>query len=142
VVCAGGVELDRRDGSARVRGLTVDLTQREFLLGWALFENLGRVVTVRQLAEAVWCSPVEVAKRSIEQHIYRLRGKLLITKTGALHLTTVYGRGYRLDETAAGREADDPLSDSPRGDRLRSNQPGPRGDEALALSQTYALSQK
>jgi DNA-binding response OmpR family regulator len=98
VITAGDIALDRRDGSARLHGLSVDLTQREFLLAWFLFRSLGRVVTVQRLAEAVWGSSSEVAKRTIEQHVYRLRCKLSLAETGSLILTTVYGRGYRLDE--------------------------------------------
>jgi DNA-binding response OmpR family regulator len=125
VVSAGGVELDRRDGSARVRGVPVDLTQREFLLGWALFDSLSRVVTAQRLAETVWGTPVEVAKRSIEQHVYRLRGKLRINRGSALSLTTVYGRGYRLDETGAGHAAVDSPSYAPRGAWLAPDRAGP-----------------
>ncbi len=93
-----GLSLDRRDGSAQVQGLPVDLTQREFLLAWVLFSNVGRVVSPHALAEAVWSTSAEVAKRTIEQHVYRLRCKLGLGGRDGLHLSTVYGRGYRLDE--------------------------------------------
>jgi DNA-binding response OmpR family regulator len=109
VLAAGGVALDRRDRSARLHGLQVDLTQREFSLAWALFESLGGVVTVRHLAETLWGQPAEAVKRSIEQHVYRLRGKLRLTNECALSLTTIYGRGYRLDATGTLR----PTLDSP-----------------------------
>lgn len=91
--------LDRRDCSARLRGAQVDLTGREFQLAWVLFSNAGNVVSVRAMAEAVWGTTAEVAKRTIEQHVYRLRAKLHLRSPGTWNLTTVYGRGYRLDAT-------------------------------------------
>jgi DNA-binding response OmpR family regulator len=102
------VQLDRRDGSARLRGVTVDLTRREFMLAWVLFSNAGTVVTVRTLAEVVWGASAEVAKRTIEQHVYRLRCKLQLKNAGALNLSAVYGRGYRLDENRSSDEATSP----------------------------------
>jgi DNA-binding response OmpR family regulator len=101
VVTLQDVSLDRRDGSARARGSSVDLTQREFLLAWVLFCNVGRVVSPNTLAEAVWGTSADVAKRTIEQHVYRLRCKLGLGGRDGLHLSTVYGRGYRLDEGSA-----------------------------------------
>lgn len=97
VLVVGEIRLDRRDFSSHVRGVSVDLTQREFLLAWVLFSNSGSLVTLSMLAEAVWRTPVEVSKRTIEQHIYRLRSKLDMNRLSTLRLTTVYGRGYRID---------------------------------------------
>ncbi len=98
VLTVQDVLLDRRDCSARVGGVAADLTGREFLLAWVLFLNVGNVVTVRTLAEVVWGASAEIAKRTIEQHIYRLRGKLHLKNPGPLNLAAVYGRGYRLED--------------------------------------------
>jgi DNA-binding response OmpR family regulator len=104
------VALDRRDCSARLRGVPVDLTGREFQLAWVLFSNARSVVSVRALAEAVWGTSAEVAKRTIEQHVYRLRAKLQLRNPGAWHLTTVYGRGYRLDTVRPLDATPDPIA--------------------------------
>jgi DNA-binding response OmpR family regulator len=104
------IELDRRDGSARLRGMPIDLTGREFLLAWILFSNARRLVTVRAIAEAVWGTSADIAKRTIEQHVYRLRVKLRLRSADGWCLTTVYGKGYRLDESAAGEDAADVIA--------------------------------
>jgi DNA-binding response OmpR family regulator len=105
VLAVHNVVLDRRDCSARVDGVATDLTGREFLLAWVLFSNAGAIVSVRTLAEVVWGTTAEIAKRTIEQHIYRLRGKLRLKSPGRLSLAAVYGRGYRLDEVRTAGEA-------------------------------------
>jgi DNA-binding response OmpR family regulator len=96
-ILVGGIELNQREGSAMLGGTPVYLTSREFLIAWLLFSNAGRVVTVRALAEVVWGTSIDVAKRSIEQHIYRLRSKLHLSRANDACLTTLYGRGYRID---------------------------------------------
>ena len=78
----------------------VVLTAREFALAWALFENHGRLVSVNQLSTRVWGCSGDIAKRTIEQHVYKLRRKLAEV-TGARHtasacIKTSYGVGYRL----------------------------------------------
>jgi DNA-binding response OmpR family regulator len=97
----GPLRLERRDCGAYIDGQPVHLTQREFLLAWLLCSNQGHVVTVRAIAEAVWRSSAEISKRTIEQHVYRLRAKLKLGRDGALNLSMVYGRGYRLDAVRA-----------------------------------------
>jgi DNA-binding winged helix-turn-helix (wHTH) protein len=66
---------------------------------------------VRAIAEAVWGTSADIAKRTIEQHVYRLRVKLRLRSADGWRLTTVYGKGYRLDETrSAGEDAADAVA--------------------------------
>lgn len=79
-------------------GIEINLTTREFALAWILFSNLGRVVSASRLAARVWGRTTDVCKRTLEQHIYRLRRKLSNgDKSPAIRLHAVYGVGYRLD---------------------------------------------
>lgn len=93
----GGLRLDRRDGSAFFNDVSVLLTRREFMVAWALASNSGRVVTVQTLADVIWGTTADIAKRSIEQHVYRLRNKLALAENSTLRLVSVYGKGYLLD---------------------------------------------
>jgi DNA-binding response OmpR family regulator len=92
----GPYRFRRGDGSVERNGETVSLTHREFLLAWVLFSNEGRMISTRSLADSIWGTSVDVAKRTIEQHAYRLRSKLGLGPRSAVRLAAVYGRGYRL----------------------------------------------
>lgn len=77
----------------------VSLTSREFALAWTLFENLGRVVSMRTLSTEIWGRPSDIGKRTIEQHVYKLRRKLSQDRTDSKvvpKIQTVYGVGYRM----------------------------------------------
>jgi DNA-binding response OmpR family regulator len=95
---AGVYRLNRRDGSACIDGRAVRLTAREFAIAWVLFSQQGHYVTRRALAAAVWGSSEEIAGRTLEQHIYKLRKKLLLDGAQGIALRTMYAHGYRIEE--------------------------------------------
>jgi DNA-binding response OmpR family regulator len=99
-ITLGGVTLHADDGTATRRGEPVHLTRREFDLAWALALRQGRLVSFSVLAEACWGADVDIAKRSIEQHAYRVRRKLGLDGSAGLRLSAVYGRGYRIERLA------------------------------------------
>jgi DNA-binding response OmpR family regulator len=101
VLKVGDFALDRREGAVQRDGQQIDLTHREFLLAWVLFSNEGRLISTRALADSIWGTSVDVAKRTIEQHVYRLRHKLGLGRKSPLRLEAVYGRGYRLGHSEA-----------------------------------------
>lgn len=78
-------------------GREVNLTHREFALAWLLFSNAGRTVSGAQLAARVWGRSVDLGKRTLEQHVYKLRRKLCAVLGAAIRIQAVYGIGYRLD---------------------------------------------
>jgi DNA-binding response OmpR family regulator len=79
-------------------GTEISLTAREFALAWALFSRVGRIVPLASLSAHVWGRSSDVCKRTLEQHIYKLRRKLGGAGTGLLlRIQAVYGVGYRLD---------------------------------------------
>jgi DNA-binding response OmpR family regulator len=73
------------------------LTDREFRLALALFENLGCVVSRAHLLESAGYSGEELSSRTLDSHIYRLRNKLGLSPEHGLSLHAVYGRGYCLE---------------------------------------------
>ncbi len=77
----------------------VSLTAREFALAWALFENLGRVVSMQTLSTEIWGRSSDIGRRTIEQHVYKLRRKLGAEPgpSAGPRIQTVYGVGYRLE---------------------------------------------
>lgn len=85
-------------------GIEVNLTAREFALAWVLFSNVGRVVSASSLAARVWGRPSDVCKRTLEQHIYRLRRKLCTNGMDSMiRIHAIYSIGYRLDLMTHGR---------------------------------------
>lgn len=95
----GGCRLDRRTSVAWLDGKPVQLTAREFELAWLLFSRRNSCVSRNEIATLVWGSYQEVASRSLEQHIYKLRQKLSLGSTGDVRLDTVHGQGYRLSQS-------------------------------------------
>jgi DNA-binding response OmpR family regulator len=93
--------LDLNERSVLFGGKNVGLTAREFELAACLFGNRGRIISRELLAKIAWGREHEIASRTIDTHIYRIRGKLQLNPKNGLRLTTVYTRGYRLDEVIA-----------------------------------------
>lgn len=92
--------LDRVSGHATINQHHIHLTPREFATAWLLFSNVGKCVARDKLAHAIWGAETDVATRTIEQHIYKLRKKLHMAGQMGVTLRTVYSRGYKLEVTA------------------------------------------
>ncbi len=91
------VVIDPRTTEVRVRGVTVNLTAKEYHGLALLYERGGALVTKNELAERVWPEFAgAVSDDSIENLIYRLRRKLEEDPERPRQLLTVRGRGYRL----------------------------------------------
>lgn len=96
----GAYHLDRSSGSVLMDGVAVRLTAREFAVAWLLFSRHGEYVTRRQIAAIVWSSSEDIVGRTLEQHIYKLRKKLLLGGEHGVQLSTMYAHGYRIEAIA------------------------------------------
>jgi two-component system, OmpR family, phosphate regulon response regulator PhoB len=92
VVRLGPFLLDSGAARAEVDGEELDLTPTEFHLLQTLLERRGRVQSRRQLLEAVWEVTANIATRTVDMHVQRLRSKL---GEHADWIETVRGFGYR-----------------------------------------------
>jgi len=90
----GLIQFDSDTYRASYAGESVQLLPKEFALFRYLYENAGRSFSREQLLDAVW--PLESpSDRTVDDHVYRLRGKL----AGWAHLLrveTIRGQGYKL----------------------------------------------
>lgn len=77
-------------------GLSVDLTRTEFDLLECLSNHPGRVVTRRQLTDAVWGADWVGDDHVVDVHIAHLRKKLRDDPSAPHFVLTVRGVGYRL----------------------------------------------
>ena len=94
-VRVGGCTLDPARLSFCCGDQAVQVTHREFELAWLLFSRPEQVVTNATIVSRVWGRSADLNKRTLEQHIYKLRAKL--ARIGCpLRINAVYGRGYQL----------------------------------------------
>jgi two-component system phosphate regulon response regulator PhoB len=92
VVRVGPFNVDSGAARAQVEGRDLDLTPTEYRLLMTLMERRGRVQSRRQLLEAVWEVTANIATRTVDMHVQRLRSKL---GDEADWIETVRGFGYR-----------------------------------------------
>ena len=92
VVRVGPFTVDTGAACAEVEGRPLDLTPTEYKLLLTLMERRGRVQSRRQLLEAVWEVTANIATRTVDMHVQRLRNKL---GDEADWIETVRGFGYR-----------------------------------------------
>jgi two-component system phosphate regulon response regulator PhoB len=88
----GCLTMDRSAHRAWVEDTEVQLTALEFKLLGTLYERRDRVQTRGSLLEDVWGASAEMATRTVDTHVKRLREKL--GRAGD-YIETVRGVGYR-----------------------------------------------
>lgn len=99
VVSVGNIVIDPSARSVLVDGLPVSLTAKEFDLGLLLLRNLGALFNRQALLEKVWAVDADIDTRTVDTHVSRLRRKLGLEPAKGWLLTTVYGHGYRLEQS-------------------------------------------
>lgn len=91
---------ESRAARLTIDGKRVTLTQKEFDLALLLFRNIGRPLSRATIQETVWAHEIEVASRTIDTHISRVRSKLGLRPENGYKLAPVYSYGYQLEKTA------------------------------------------
>ncbi len=94
-LAAGDLELDEERHVARVGDQAVDLSAREFALLAYLIRNEGRVVSRRQILDAVWGAEPDVYSNVVDLYVSYLRRKLGELERADV-VRTVRGVGYTL----------------------------------------------
>jgi two-component system, OmpR family, copper resistance phosphate regulon response regulator CusR len=92
VIRAGNASLDLSTRQVVVGGKAIDLSAREFALAEAFFRDPGRVLTRQRLLSEVWGFESDPASNIVDVYVGYLRRKL-----GGDRITSVRGRGYRLE---------------------------------------------
>lgn len=80
-------------------GQIIELTPIEFDLLQLLAEHPGRVFSRLQLLDSIQGDAYEGYERTIDSHIKNLRKKIEPEPERPGYITTVYGVGYKLEET-------------------------------------------
>lgn len=97
----GALALDPATRSARLDGVVLDLSPREYALLEALAARPGRALSRARLEESMYGWGEEVASNAVEVHVHHLRRKL-----GQDWIRTLRGVGYALYPPAAPVPAD------------------------------------
>jgi DNA-binding response OmpR family regulator len=123
-VRSGDLVIDEATYSARIRGVALDLTFKEFELLKFLAQHPRRVFTRSQLLQEVWGYDYFGGTRTVDVHVRRLRAKL-----GAEHealIGTVRNVGYKfVPAKHPGRRADSAPSKG-----IRASDPAASGNGA------------
>lgn len=94
----GGLKIDRDAHNVFAEGKEIQLTAKEFKILLKLVDNSGRVYSREQLLDDIWGFDYFGDTRTVDSHVARLRTKL--GDWGNEHLKTVYGVGYKIQESA------------------------------------------
>ena len=92
----GDIEIDERMRMVRRSGVEVKLTFKEYELLVALARRNGAPASKQALMSEVWNTTVQLASRTLDQHVFELRRKLERPAPKPRHLLTVRKYGYRL----------------------------------------------
>ncbi len=76
----------------------IKLTEMEFNLVCFLFSNVGRLLSRDYILSSVWRYDANVNTRTVDTHISRIRKKLKISEENGWRLSSIYQRGYRLEQ--------------------------------------------
>ena len=94
-VLAGEVEIHRDQYQAFVRGVSIDLTRREFELIELLASSGGRVLEREFIYQRLWGYAMVRGDRSVDVFVRKLRQKLERVSPGWRYIHTHFGIGYR-----------------------------------------------
>lgn len=94
-----GYKFDSLQQQAWYEGSAIELTQKEFDLAWYLFSHPRQLLSRHELLDKIWGVNADMDTRTVDTHISRLRRKLRLTTSQGWHLKSIYGYGYRLENT-------------------------------------------
>ena len=63
-----------------------------------LFRNIGRLLSRGHMLEAVWGRTANLATRTVDTHVSRVRSKLNLRPESGFRLVPTYNYGYRLEQ--------------------------------------------
>jgi two-component system response regulator VicR len=95
----GSLRVDSARHRAFIRGSEVDLTAKEFDILCLLAEHPGQVYTKAQIYEQVWGEEAFGDLSTVQVHVRRLRTKIEDDPDEPALITTVWGIGYRFEES-------------------------------------------
>lgn len=98
VLSAGPVRMDTERHQVTIENKLVNFPLKEFELLEFLMRNSGRVLTRMQLIDRVWGNDYVGDTKTLDVHIKRLRAKIEKDPANPVHIHTVRGLGYKMED--------------------------------------------
>jgi DNA-binding response OmpR family regulator len=99
ILSRGGMEIDLDRHSVTVDGNEVTLTPLEFNILKLLASAPGRAYSRQDLLNVIWDTSYEGYRRNIDPHVNRLRTKIEVNPKRPKYILTVWGIGYKFNES-------------------------------------------
>ena len=97
-IAVGVAALDLKRHQLSRDGEILEISAKEFELLRYLVERRGQVISRDTLLAEIWGHQAEIATRTVDNFIVRLRKKIEPDPADPAYLLTVYGSGYKLVE--------------------------------------------
>lgn len=94
----GIYQIDMRSRTVFRDKKPVKLTEMEFNLVCFIFANVGQLLSRDHILTSVWRYAANVNTRTVDTHMSRIRKKLNISEKDGWRLSSIYQRGYRLEQ--------------------------------------------
>ena len=94
----GDLEVDFVRHEARIDGVTVHLTPKEFTLLEIMIKQPGRVFSRLELLELAFGYDYQGFERTVDVHMMNLRKKIESNPAQPRYVQTVYGVGYKFED--------------------------------------------
>ncbi|MGN0577536.1 MAG: response regulator transcription factor [Ruminiclostridium sp.] len=96
-LCDGDILISRQSRTAYKKGVTLEMTGKEFELLTLLVENKGRTLSKEQIFSQIWGGDSFSEPQTLTVHINKLRQKLEEDPKNPKRIVTVWGVGYRYE---------------------------------------------
>ncbi len=97
-LCNGGIEYDEKSKTVTVDGEPVSLTPTELQLLKFFLENVGVVVSPKEIYRNVWNDDPFGSENTVTVHIRHLREKIEINPAKPDYLKVEWGHGYKMEK--------------------------------------------
>ena len=94
----GGIMLDDISKSVSIDGEVASLTPTEYEILKLFLNNLGKVISPKDIYRKVWNGDPLGAENTVLVHIRHLRKKIEINPAEPRYIVSVFGHGYKMDE--------------------------------------------
>mgnify|MGYP001332552750 CR=1 FL=1 len=98
-VAINNLIMNKEDHRVIAYGNDVKLTPLEFKILYLLASNPGKVFSTEEIFETVWNEKMFEANNTVMVHIRRLREKIEMDPRNAKIIKTVWGVGYKFDDS-------------------------------------------
>lgn len=96
LIVLNGCTIDLSRAEVNKSGEIISLTAKEYKLLETLARNIGKIVTIDAICEALWGDNPFGYENSLNAHVRRVREKIEVDPSKPVSLITIKGLGYKL----------------------------------------------